>query len=80
MCLTNQLGQKADVVDLDPDPDKLRSALIFGWLDLDRDSDQKGKKDPQKVKKFHVLKRWMFSFEAKDFCRLNIFHEGLMIK
>ncbi len=49
MC-ANQLGQKTDVVDPDPDLDQLRSALIFGWLDLDRDPDQKDKKDPQKSK------------------------------
>jgi hypothetical protein len=59
VCLTNQLGQKANVVDLDPDPDQLRSALIFGWLDLDRDPDQTGKKDPQKSKE-------ILCFEALD--------------
>jgi hypothetical protein len=55
----HQLGQKADDVDPDPDPDQLRSALIFGWLDLDRDPDQKGKKDPQTRKEISC-------FEALD--------------
>jgi hypothetical protein len=38
------------------------SALIFvGWS---MDPDPGEKNDPQKVKKFHALNFWMFSFEG----------------
>jgi len=35
----------------------------------------------EKVKKFHVLKSWMFSLEAVGFsCRLKVLHEGLRVQ
>jgi hypothetical protein len=45
------------------DPDPFGSALIFvGWI-----RNKEGKNNPRKgkkVKKFHVLKYWVFSFEV----------------
>ncbi len=44
---------------------------------------QGGKNDPQnqkKIKKFHVLKCWMFSFKAEGFfCSLDVLYGGLGI-
>jgi hypothetical protein len=42
-----------------------------------RSGSKRAKRVQKNVKKFHVLKGWMFSFEAKDFSlRLNVIHEG----
>jgi hypothetical protein len=44
---------------------------------------QEGKNDPPKYKKlknFHVLKCWMFSFELEGFsCSLGVLYGGLQI-
>jgi hypothetical protein len=56
---------------------------VFRILDLDWTRIQTGKNDPQrqkKVKKFHVLMCWMFSFEGDGFsCTLDVLYGGLGI-
>jgi hypothetical protein len=46
-----------DVVDADPQWSEL---ILVGWIRIRL---QEGKINPNKVKKFNVLKCWMFSFE-----------------
>jgi hypothetical protein len=60
--VTQKYEDNFEVLSSVVDPEPHGSALVLvGWV---RIRIHEGKKDPQKLNKFHVLKYWMLSFEG----------------